>query len=365
MATRALSDDLAQQAVDAVEAHGSVTKAAEVLSLPRGTLTHRWNEGRRRGLRPFGGVPPQTEQEAVEAIPDAFPYEDAWRVWEKHIGVITSRYQGPQRRPVKQGRMRVVAAGDFHCPFQNQEAVARLIAREGPTADVLVIGGDFNDGYAVSRFTPSKRSTFEDELAGCTHTLERLSEAFPRILYLKGSNHADRYEKRIREHLSPDLVQAILYMTGGILSPDLALVKRFPNVEIASWKNGAREYPWFCVLGDVIFSHAQRSSRVPGTSLRGVHEWLTDFEHILGLPRFRAVCQFHTHTQTYFPYKSDSVLIECGAMCEVPEYSTSDRVAGRPQRTGYTTFDLVDGCIDMDSIRLVWLDEQIRRDAAA
>lgn len=365
MATQPLSDAQCQEAVDAVEQHGGCVQAARALDMPPGTFRNRWNEGKRRGLRPGGGLHAQTAKEDAEAIPQPFGYEEAWRVWEKHIGVLTPRYQGPARRPAKDGRMRVVAAGDFHCPFQDQEALARMILREGPTADVLVIGGDFNDGYAVSRFTPSKRSTFEDELAACTHVLERLSETFPRILYLKGSNHADRYEKRIREHLSPDLVQAILYMTGGILSPDLALVKRFPNVEVASWKNGNREYQWFCVLGDVVFSHAQKASRVPGTALRGVHEFLSDFEAVLNLPRFRACVHFHSHQQALFPWKSDSILIEAGAMCEVPEYSTSDRTQGRPQRTGYTTFDLVDGCIDMDSIRLVWLDEQMRRDAAA
>lgn len=358
-----LSEAQCRDALDALARHGTVTAAAAALNLPRGTFDHRLREAQRRGITrlPTTALP----RDDAQAIPEGFPYEEAWRTWERAIGVLERRYAGPCRRPVSADpRVRVVAAGDFHAPFYDPDAVARLIAREADRTDVLVIGGDFTDGYAASRFTPTKRVTFEQELAGATFLLERLSEKFPRIIFLKGSNHPDRYEKRLRESLAPDLVEAILYITGGILSPELALVKRFANVEIGAWVHGGREYPWFCLLGDVLVSHAQKSSRVPGASLRGVHEWLTDFEHILGLPKFRACIQFHTHTQTLFPYKADAMLIEAGAMCQVPEYSTSDRVAGRPQRTGYVTFDLVANQMDMDSIRLVWLDEIRRRDAA-
>jgi len=51
-----LSDELAQQAIDAVAKHGDQSKAARALKLPRPTFINRYNEGIRRGLVPSPNI---------------------------------------------------------------------------------------------------------------------------------------------------------------------------------------------------------------------------------------------------------------------------------------------------------------------
>jgi hypothetical protein len=114
---------------------------------------------------------------------------------------------------------------------------------------------------------------------------------------------------------------------------------------------------WMMVLGDVVLLHAEKYSRVPGSALRGIHEWLQDNERMLRLPPdWRVVIQAHTHQLGMFPFSSDRLLVECGCLCQTPGYAVSARVGGRPQRRGYVTFDLVAGRCDVNSMRLQWLD---------
>lgn len=134
------------------------------------------------------------------------------------------------------------------------------------------------------------------------------------------------------------------------------MAKRFPNVTVSCWKTpeGA-EVDWLTLYGDVAFSHAEKYSRTPLAALRAVEEWLDDFSGHLGLPELRGVVQFHTHVQSYAPWRSDLVLIEPGAMCQMQDYQLKSKIAGRPQRCGYVVMEFEDGRVDHDSIRLRWL----------
>ncbi len=145
-------------------------------------------------------------------------------------------------------------------------------------------------------------------------------------------------------------------MTGGDLSPDLAMVKQYPNVQVDCWVTPqGQRVPWLMVVGDVAFCHAEKYSVTPGFALRKIEEWLTDFGGSLGLPPIRAVCQFHTHSMGFLPWKSDKVLIEPGAMCLTQGYQLGSKIGGRPQRIGYVTMELENGCVDVNSIRLRWI----------
>ncbi len=143
------------------------------------------------------------------------------------------------------------------------------------------------------------------------------------------------------------------------------LLKRYPNVEIGDWTTpeGAR-VGWLTVIGDVVFSHAEKYSIVPGAVLRKVDEWITDYAGELGLPPIRGVVQFHTHSQGLFPFKADKVLLEPGAMCRTHGYQLGSRLGGRPQRTGYATFDIVEGRMDYESIRPKWINRPGREAVA-
>lgn len=352
MAASRLSAEVLAETLRVWEQCGrSRTKAAAALKLPRPTFESRLNMA--QSAEASGAL---REQEDRQAIPVGLSFEREWSVWMKHIGMAKDRYAGPAKSKARTGRLRVVAAGDFHIPFHDRDALATLCARE-KDADILLIGGDFGDAHCASTFTKYEHVSYEEEHAGKVLVLQQLSETFPIVKYLKGSNHTDRFEKRLRENLDKDMLDAIMSMTGGILNPDLALVKRFPNIEVAGWKTpGGEEVSWFTMIGDVIFSHAEKYSIVPGAAVRKIEEWFDDFGATLGLPKVRAIVQFHTHAGGLFPFKSDMFLIEPGCMCRVHKYQLGSRIGGRPQRKAYLVMDLVDGALDVNSIAIRWLD---------
>jgi hypothetical protein len=287
-------------------------------------------------------------------------FDAAWKQWQQAIGMARDTFVAPEPSPASK-RVRVVAAGDFHVPFHDRDAVAELIAREAGNTDILAIGGDFGDAYAASTFPKSRQVPFKEEMAETTACLQALASAFPQIHYLRGSNHMDRIEKRLRENNDAQLMDAILYMTGGELSPDIAMAKRYSNVKVDCWTTPDGEMvPWLMVIGDVAFSHAEKYSKVPGAAMRTVEEWLDDFSGALGLPEIRAVVQFHTHAMALLPWRSNKVLIEPGCMCLMHGYQLGARLGGRPQRVGYVTMELEDGKVDFDSISLRWLNRSER-----
>lgn len=349
MATPALTSAQMEQAVEALATHGGMSAAANALGLTLGAFSNRVRRARAAGFT-----------RAESAIPKGMPFEREWTTWLEHIGCAKDRYAGPAKPKARTGRLRIVAAGDFHIPFHHPEALATLLTVE-KDADICIVGGDFGDGHAASTFTKYEHVSYEEEHAGKTLVLQQLSETFPIVKYLKGSNHTDRWEKRLRENLTKDVLDAVLSMTGGILNPDLALVKRYPNIEIANWQTPTgQDVSWLTVVGDVAFAHAEKYSRVPGSAMRSIEEWLDDFTGTLGLPKLRAIVQFHTHAQIYAPYKSDMLLIEAGCMCKTHTYQLGSRIAGRPQRLGYVVMELVDGKLDVNSVRLRWLDAEGR-----
>lgn len=351
MPAQPLSREHALEALAAFEANGcNKAAAARALRLPVPTYKSRLE--RAQAMRLTGALDATL---APREPPRDF--DDAMDRWEKAIGMSKDRYKGPPPKKAQGKRIKIAAAGDFHVPFHDAEAVAEFVAREGPSTDVFVMGGDFGDAYSASVFTQYDDVTFQHELAEQTACMEMLSEGFRTISYLRGSNHMDRFEKRFRERLDKNLVDAILYMTGGELSPDLALVKRYPNVTIDCWVTPSGDkVPWLTVIGDVAFSHAEKYSRVPGSAMRSVEEWLDDFSITLGLPEIRAVVQFHTHAMALLPWRSDRVLIEPGCMCRTHGYQLRSKIGGRPQRVGYVTFEMENERIDFDSIKLRWLN---------
>jgi hypothetical protein len=351
MPAKPLDGAVARAMLQAVEDHGgNVTATAKTLGISRETLQARVRTAKAMGLT------------AAPAPPPELLFEDAWQKWMRAVGMARDKYAGPPK-PRKAGkRVRYAAAGDFHIPFQDRDAVAELIAREAEQTDVLVLGGDVGDMHAASTFTKYEHVTFREEQAETTACIQMLSESFQQIVYLRGSNHMDRVEKRLREALNKDLLDAVLSMTGGELSPDLVLVKRYPNITIGDWHTPNNErVGWFTVIGDVVFSHAEKYSRVPGSAMRTVDEWLDDFSGSLGTPPIKALVQFHTHAQALIPWRSDRVLIEPGCMCTTQGYQHRSKIGGRPQRLGYVTFEMEDGRLDYDSIRLRWLNRPGRK----
>jgi predicted phosphodiesterase len=358
-----LGADRLRETYEAVQRHGSVKLAAASLGINEASFRSRWSRAKtwaqKQGL-------PQAELAASplpsrsERLP--ISVDECWGVMDQWLG----RKRVPAAKPPKwkPGKtQRLCIASDFHAPFHDPEAVAELIARESGRTDTLVVNGDLMDHYGVSRFVKHEHVPFEQELAGTDALLAHLSAAFPDVLIVDGNHDAPRFEKQVRALLTPEMMHVVEFLTGGNLSVVKALAKRYKNIRFAPIQVGRFSIGWATQIGDLITTHAEKYSRVPGAALRGIDEWMTDQEATLGLAPWRVLVQAHTHQGGVYPWKADRLLVEGGCMCETHGYQLSARIMGRPQRRGYVTLTQHDGITDLNSVKFTWLDVALRESA--
>jgi predicted phosphodiesterase len=366
VAAVALTDAELKAVYDAVCSHGNVIAAALASGANPSTFESRWRTARRWAIGKGLPIPalgskiamaPQTRTiiptDAAKRLPQTA--DECWALLDDCIG----RSQKPpvqQKRTAKKTEQRLVIASDFHAPFHDPWAVGELIAREGGKADTLIVNGDIQDFYAISRFTKYEHVPIEMEIAAVDALLGQLSAAFPEVVLVGGNHDTHRFEKQLRTLLSLEMVHVIEVLTGGNLSVLRVLAKRYPNVRFADTQVSRFHVGWFWQHGDLITAHAEKFSKVPGSALRGIEEWFTDQQDVLGLKPWRVLVQAHTHQLGMFPFKSDRLLVEQGCMCTVHGYQLQARIMGRPQRLGYVTLEQTAGVTDLNSVRLVWLD---------
>ena len=113
---------------------------------------------------------------------------------------------------------------------------------------------------------------------------------------------------------------------------------------------------WFTTHGDAILLHAEKFSKVPGSTLRAVDDWLEDNKAHMQIPSWRLAIQGHTHQMGMFPWRADRLLVECGCLCQVQGYMTSPRIGGRPQKRGYVWFEQENGVTDLNSVGMHCFD---------
>lgn len=340
MAAKRRPTDQLKEALTLVEQHGGVEQAARASGIPPGTLQHRYNDAMRR----------RAEWERLESQ----DYDDAWQSWAKAMGMSKDRYKGAKQAHRAQDRRKLVIFGDVHCPFQETAFIEEILLRE-KDADIALVMGDSMDGYSVSRFTAHERVPIEQEYAAMDIFYGRLSETFPEVWRIQG-NHDERLEKQIRERLSLDAVSALLLLTGGHFDLVRAATQRMPNVKAINQKAQGRTMAWLAQVGDILVSHAERFSVVPGAALRKIEEALSDNHRLFDLQPWRVLLQAHTHQLGMFPWHAEKWLIEVGCLCQVPGYALSPKLGGRPQRRGYVTLEQVNGVTDINSIRLYTFD---------
>jgi len=341
-----ITDAQKREVAEAVSKFGNLSAAARHLGIPRKTAEGRLN-----------AVPAAMEPviPASQSLP--VTVDEAWEQIDGWIG--RKRVPKPTHPVWKAGEIqRIVVAGDFHAPFHAPEIVATLIAEEGPRTDTLIISGDLIDHYSISRFVPFERVAIEQEIAGADALLGQLSAAFPDILIIEGNHDKPRFEKQIRSLLTPDMMHCIELLTGGNLSIVHMLARRYKNVRFAPQQAGRYKLGWMTQVGDLIVSHAEKFSRVPGAALRQIDEGLTDFDAVYDLKPWRVIIQAHTHQLGMFPFKSDRLLVEGGCCCETHGYQMTARMGGRPQRQGYVTLTQQNGVTDVNSVRLHWLNAE-------
>ena len=277
-------------------------------------------------------------------------YDDAAQTLARYAGGVPK--QGP--KPTRKGKTRkILCISDLHVPFCRLDLLGQVLSEEGD-ADLCVINGDVSDGYAISRFIKYEHHPYLDELQASKAVLEKIAAVFPQVILIDGNHDGPRLEKQLRTLLPIDLIQAVEFLAGGVLSPIHALAKT-QHITIASWKAHDREMGWLHVEGDAIFTHAEKFYSVPGRCTQEVLKWLDRYQSTLGLPRARLVVQGHTHQLSWVPVDGDRLAVESGCLCEVPGYALSAKLGGLPQTPGYVTFTQTDGLTDLRSVRCQWL----------
>lgn len=296
--------------------------------------------------------------EEVPTVPLGMPFEREWQTFTKEIGMAKDRYAGPPRPKARNGRLKILVVPDLHAPFHDQAAVAAMLERE-KDIDIAVIMGDIGDSYSLSRFLKYESVPYEQELASVTLLLQTFSERFPIVRVITGNHDGPRIEKQLLERLTGDMVAAIRSMTGGTLDPIEVLCRRFANIErVSPSTDNGHKLRWMTQIGDALFMHAEKYSKVPGSAMRAVDDWVTDFDQTIGLKDYRVLVQAHTHQLSWFPWKANRLLIECGCLCSSHGYQFTARIGGRPQRKGWVVLEQVDGKTDINSIRMVWFDAE-------
>lgn len=361
-----------QTAIEALRTNGgNQTRAARSLGMSRNTYVSQLVLARGREL-----LTPKMEAEwrSRESIISGrrLPHtaDECWSLLDDWIGRSRRPRNQASKSPMnsqpraeqsnKNARRRIVIASDFHAPFQCNQSVAELINRERDQTDTLIIAGDFTDSYSYSRFVRYEPITAEMEWAACDALLGQLSAAFPEIICIEG-NHDARLERHLRAQLSPDVMFAIEQLTGGVLDPFKAMAKRYPNVTFRGHNVGRHDVGWFAQFGDLIVAHAEKFSRVPGSALRALDEWFRDQHDALGLQPWKVLSQAHTHQLSSVYWGADKLLVESACLCATHGYQLQAKVGGRPQRRGYVRLEQSKaGVTDINSVRLVWLDPELR-----
>lgn len=357
MAAKPLDDARVLAAAEALtKTSGNVVKAAELLGLKRPTFEHHVREVKRRGLVDLEALR-ASARPAVSPRRLAVTADEAWAELDTWIGRKRMVFKHPQKWQAK-AEQRFVIAGDFHAPFHDPECVGELIARESNYTDTLIISGDLMDFYSISRFLKYERVTIEQEIAATDALLAQLASAFPDILIVSGNHDSQRFEKQLRTLLAPEMMHVIELLTGGNLSVIHMLAKRYPNVRFAPQQAGHHELNWMTQVGDLLITHAEKFSRVPGAALRQIEEGLADFEHVYNLQPWRVLAQAHTHAHSAVLWHADKLLVESGCMCITHGYQMTARMGGRPQRQGYLKLTQHDGKTDVNSVRFHWMNAE-------
>jgi predicted phosphodiesterase len=361
MATPPVSDELVKQAVAARLQHGSNVAAAAALGYARTKIEHRLRLAVDRGFTTREAMNEATRKPPVPAPRLPQSADECWDVLDRAIGRYRDTPKPPPYKSTKFSDKRIVIAGDLHAPFHHVEAVGKMLA-DTHGFDQLIVNGDLQDSYSVSRFVKYEVVSWEREVAAVDALLGQFCARFPDVLIVDGNHDKPRFEKVLRTQLSVEVMAALEFITEGNFSSIRALVKRkgYGNARFAPIKVGRYNLSWAAQEGDLIVTHAERSSRVPSGVLRVVDEWLTDQHEALGLNPWRVLVQAHTHQLGMFPWRSDKLLVEGGALCGTMGYQLDAKVFGRGQRLGYVTLAQRDGVTDFASVRFHWLDPMLR-----
>lgn len=248
--------------------------------------------------------------------------------------------------------LRITAVGDVHVPAQDDEALAHIVRETKDVTDILVDCGDSADNYNFSRYEKYKRThSALDELTRLQAYYVNLAETYPEVHIMWGNHDARFIKWLVRLGVPPEALEYLEYCAPGITTnPAARILDGIANVKIVQpIKKDFAEFPFIHQINDVVFSHAERFSKIPNKAVGDVIQWLMSFGLHAGIVKpFRMVVQAHTHQAGTTFNNFGIVGIENGCVTKLPDYAgDSKRLSERVPVIGYTRIYQNDGVTDL------------------
>jgi hypothetical protein len=282
-------------------------------------------------------------------------FDAALADYRRWIGMSESHSPARKRgrgRPRK--TTRIVIAGDFHTPFHDRDALKALIREESASTDELIVNGDLLDFWSCSRFAKASRITDpQAEMREAQAVLCLLAEHF-RSIKLIGGNHDSRPRKFLTDHLPPDVLDYISLTGPMVFRPLEFLAAGLSNVSVVEpIRSGHAEFGFLYQLGDAVFTHAEKYSRIPGKSATEVLHWLKSFAEPQRLVTgVRCIVQAHSHAGGTVCADYGALAIDGGCMSTLQEYHGTPKIqTPRPLATGWTVLLQQGGVTDLRESR--------------
>jgi len=275
-------------------------------------------------------------------------FDDTYDEFCELIGKTSKKIQHP---PVKKSdRKKIIVISDSHNPFVNKEKFAEFLAQE--KANLLIVDGDIDDLYPLSRFPKKKDVNAVDSLKETDWFLKTLSEHFPEVELILG-NHDNRvYRVFEKAGIQPDIIRAFVktdYMSY--------MANQYPNVNVVSTKvntPGVDEIFHFRIIGkDAVAGHWETYSKINLRAAENCFLWWQQWASTLNLPPIRLLLQAHTHQLGSRMVWGDKCYGETGCICQVQEYTVDGRVGYTPPQFGYWVIYQNKGITDLKESRYI------------
>jgi predicted phosphodiesterase len=234
-------------------------------------------------------------------------------------------------------KTRILHISDLHYPFNLSNDIYKQFKDR---VDILIIDGDEEDCFSVSKFTKKYRLPFVDEMIGARQMLiDIINIINPKKVLFNYGNHNVRMINYFSDKIHEDLL-SLMPETNLDFIVDIGfwkhnhekktktfyepLTKVFAEsgIEIVYTKN------WFCRVGKTIYCHPKAfKSGLLATVEKSYLYFLQ-----IGEEPFDCIVMSHTHALGFAKY-GKSFLYESGCLCKEPEYSQDGKFM-RPQQNG-------------------------------
>jgi hypothetical protein len=225
----------------------------------------------------------------------------------------------------------IIHLADCHVPYCNLDALRDIVASTRG-ASCCVVGGDFFDAQAFSRFVPTDATYVgaREEISQAQIVLQFLAENYPRVIVRRG-NHPDRVRKYFATRIPPEM----MFLVTTDLLPMIA--NGLPNVEIAQPVcAGAPNSAWITMRGDCAFTHGETHSVIEGRPVTNVDKWMRMWEDHLPSD-VKVICQEHNHAALKMPSRDGKrLLIMTPALSTNVNYQFDASLKWKPNHIGYT-----------------------------